>query len=84
MGYSFRLAARDFLIAPFHRQDSIYHGLCYTSRGTFARTRNLKTNHNFVIVGLSEALFTANISDWVRYQRDYDLYPTSFVSIVVD
>ena len=33
MGYSFRwhLAARVLLYAPFHRQDSTYHGLFYTS-----------------------------------------------------
>ena len=31
MGYSFRLAAMVLLYAPSHRQDSIYHGLCYTS-----------------------------------------------------
>ena len=32
IGYSFRLAARVILYAPSHRQDSTYHGLCYTSR----------------------------------------------------
>ena len=40
MGYSFRLTARDLLYAPSHRQDSTYHGLCYTSRGALAGTRN--------------------------------------------
>ena len=40
MGYSFRLAARVLLYAPSHRQDSTYNGLCYTSRGALARTRN--------------------------------------------
>ena len=40
MGYSFRLAARVLLYAPSHRQDSTYHGLCYTRRGTLAGTRN--------------------------------------------
>ena len=40
MGYSFRLAARVLLCAPFHRQDSTYHGLCYTSRGALAGTGN--------------------------------------------
>ena len=39
-GYSFRLAARVLLYASFHRQDSTYHGLCYTSRGALAGTRN--------------------------------------------
>ena len=40
IGYSFRLAARVILYAPSHRQDSTYHGLCYTSRGAMAGTRN--------------------------------------------
>ena len=40
MGYSFRLAARALLYAPSHRQDSTYHGLCYTSHGALAGTRN--------------------------------------------
>ena len=40
IGYSFRLAARVLLYAPSHRQDSTYHGLCYTSRGGLAGTRN--------------------------------------------
>ena len=40
IGYSFRLTARVPLYAPSHRQDSTYHGLCYTSRGALAGTRN--------------------------------------------
>ena len=40
MGYSFRLIARVILYAPSHRQDSTYYGLCYTSRGALAGTRN--------------------------------------------
>ena len=40
IGYSFRLTARVLLYAPSHRQDSTYHSLCYTSRGTLAGTRN--------------------------------------------
>ena len=40
IGYSFQLAARVLLYASSHRQDSIYHGLCYTSRGALAGTRN--------------------------------------------
>ena len=40
IGYSFRLAARVILYSPSHRQDSTYHGLCYTSRGALAGTRN--------------------------------------------
>ena len=40
MGYSFQLAARVLLYASSHRQDNTYHGLCYTSRGALAGTRN--------------------------------------------
>ena len=40
IGYSFRLAGRVILYAPAHRQDSTCHGLCYTSRGALAGTRN--------------------------------------------
>ena len=42
IGYYFRLAARVLLYAPSHRQDSTYHGLCYTSRGALVGTRNIK------------------------------------------
>ena len=40
IGYSFRLTARVLLYAPSHRQDNTYHGLCYTSCGALAGTRN--------------------------------------------
>ena len=40
IGYSYRLAARVLLYAPSHRQDNTYHGLCYTSHGALAGTRN--------------------------------------------
>ena len=40
MGYSFRLTARVLWYTRSHRQDSTYHGICYTSRGTLAGTRN--------------------------------------------
>ena len=40
IGYCYRLAARVILYAPSHRQDNTYHGLCYTSRGALAGTRN--------------------------------------------
>ena len=40
MDYAFRLAARCLLWASRYRQDNIYHGLCYTSRGALAGTRN--------------------------------------------
>ena len=39
MDYSFRLAARILLYTPSHRQDTIYHSLCY-SCGAQARMKN--------------------------------------------
>ena len=39
MGYSFRLATMIILYTPFHRQDSTYHILCYTSRWPLAGRR---------------------------------------------
>ena len=39
-GYSFRLAARVLLYASYHIQDNTYYGLCYTSLGALAGTRN--------------------------------------------
>ena len=35
-----RLPPRVLLHAPSYRQDSTYHGLCYTRRGALAGTRN--------------------------------------------
>ena len=40
IGYSCRLAAMVLSYAPSHRQDRTYHGLCHTSRGALAGTRN--------------------------------------------
>ena len=40
IGYSLRLTAWVLLYAPSHRQDSTYHGLCCTSHGALAGTRN--------------------------------------------
>ena len=41
IGYSYRVTARVLLYAPSHRQGNTYHGLCYTSRGALAGTRNM-------------------------------------------
>ena len=41
MGYIFRLAARVLLYASSHRHYNTYHGLCYTSCGALAGTRNV-------------------------------------------
>ena len=37
IGYSYRLTQRIILYVPSHRQDSTYHGLCYTSHGAMGR-----------------------------------------------
>ena len=49
MGYSFRLAAKLLLYASFHRQDNTYHGLCYTSCGVLAGTRNSPMGSSWMI-----------------------------------
>ena len=41
IGYCYRLTANVLLYAPSHRQDNTYHGLCYTSHGALAGTRNV-------------------------------------------
>ena len=41
----FRIAARNILYAPSHRQDSTYHSLSYTSHGPLAGTRNSSMGH---------------------------------------
>ena len=36
----FSISSKVFLYASSHRQDNTHHGLCYTSRGALAGTRN--------------------------------------------
>ena len=48
--YSFRLAARVLLYAPSHRQDSTYHGLCYTSREALAGMRNSSIQYSGIFI----------------------------------
>ena len=38
-GLLFVISSKVLLYAPFHREDSTYHDLCYTSRGALARKR---------------------------------------------
>ena len=42
-GLLFPISSKASLYAPSHRQDSTYHGLCYTSHGALARTRYVCT-----------------------------------------
>ena len=58
IGYSFRLTARVILYAPSNRQDNTYHGLCYTSRGALAGTRNSDKEQHLVMSGLT---YTENV-----------------------
>ena len=39
-GLLFPIDSNVLLYAPSHRQDNTYHGLCYTSHGALAGTRN--------------------------------------------
>ena len=47
MGYSFQLAARVLLYAPFHRQDTTYHSFCYTSRG-MTKDKSIKSQFQLI------------------------------------
>ena len=60
IGYSLRLTARVLLYAPSHRQDNTYHGLCYTSCGPLAGTRNssMGSPHEGPIAPWAKALTT--------------------------
>ena len=77
IGYSYRLAARVLLYAPSHRQDSTYHGLCYTSRGALAGTRNssmgVREDTSWRHMGYSFRLAAKVLLD-ASYHRQDDTY----------
>ena len=87
MGYSFRLAARGILYAPSHRQDSTYHGLCYTSLGALAGTTisgfttkersDYPLHHERMLLPRSYTSLLCNPSHHVR-----TLSPLSYTSLV--
>ena len=64
IGYSYRLTARVILYAPSHRQDNIYHGLCHTSRGVLAGTRNNPACNTHWAFGVTKAVVCAILSAW--------------------
>ena len=71
IGYSFWLAARVLLYAPPHRQDSTCHGLCYTSHGALAGTRNIACKRKQLLLTLVCYVFLNEwmnewVSEWVR------------------
>ena len=75
IGYSYRLTARVLLYAPSHRQDNTYHGLCYTSRGALAGTRNSSMGRpghtkliymNYLLLKLHWTLYNRSERMWPR------------------
>ena len=77
MGYSFLLAAMVLLYAPSHKQDSTYHGLCYTSCGALAGTRNSSIGPPWrinptIYHSMSERsyhiTFKTPENEWMKYQ----------------
>ena len=77
MGYSFRLTARVLLYAPSNRQDSTYHGLCYTSCGALAGTRNMVTGCQTKCIG--------SITRWHReIMYNVECYPNEVDQFVVN
>ena len=81
IGYSFRLAARVLLYAPSHRQDSTYHGLCYTSRGALAGTRNTVVERLLVV----QYVFTsiATLVRTLSIPHSYQFSTSGLTNIVV-
>ena len=67
IGYSYRLAARVLLYAPSHRQDNTYHGLCYTSRGALAGTRNI---HKLKTIGWNENISLGPTTEIFTYRGE--------------
>ena len=68
MGYSFRLAARVLLYALSHRQDSIYHSLCYTSHGALAGMRSQSLGSDILPVGTPSDKLPLYTKDRIIYQ----------------
>ena len=74
IGYSYRLTARVLLYAPSQGQDNTYHGLCCTSRGALAGTRNSSPVRNKTTIAhlraslrsfnMSSLAFTSNNARW--------------------
>ena len=87
IGYSFWLTARVLLCAPSHRQDITYHGLCYTSRGALAGTRNSSMGppHEGSIRLFSQGIFDMEcvfwFSDWLINRSGWDF---SFIFLTIN
>ena len=72
IGYSYRLTARVLLYAPSHRQDNTYHGLCYTSLGALAGTRN--SSMGTMIVLMMTLWKTSPLGKCERQTEDHTVY----------
>ena len=73
MGYSFRLTAMVILYAPSHRQDSTYHGLCYTSRGAY------RIAHSTAFVTpVEKHCLEREIAQWVHPMKDRSYDPSHY------
>ena len=71
IGCSYRLTARVLLYAPSHSQDNTYHGLCHTSRGTLAGTRNSSM----------EIMSSARI--YIKYLKNLFFFPCLEVTVTL-
>ena len=69
IGYSYRLTARVLLYAPSHRQDNTYHGLCYTSRGALAGTRNITIGIHDTHNEKKPTLINTNSMSWSQTKK---------------
>ena len=77
IGYYFRLTARVILYAPSHRQNSTYHGLCYTSRGALVRNENSTIKTTMTIIRLDHYFASLKLE---KRKMVFSLVQTSAVS----
>ena len=77
--YSFGLAVRNHLYAAFYRQDSTYHGLCYTSHGVLAETKcSCWISNSFLV--LKSLISIRQLSDQFAAYMDYKNYITGLLA----
>ena len=74
------LAARVLLYAPSHRQDSTYHGLCFTNRGALATMRNSSMDRSEEGAGRSSEVERSLMVRWVVGSILHGVDPLSYFS----
>ena len=71
MGYSFLISSKILLYASSNRQNSTYHGICYTSRGnsSMGPPSKFKTKIMQLIILLTMARFPVQVLQMYRSSK---------------